>query len=251
MSSGFVTEADAVEARKRRQEEWEKVRTPDQPLERPEEPYDGRSLFERLKEQKMKKDMEFEEAHKLKNLIRGLDDDEVQFLELVDQNKIDAEKKQLQEERKELQEFRDRVATLQEETADKKLQSEIKTGKVPKAPVVASTTRPTQKSLLGVGIKRKNGEIASSSNFISSKIAKDSTTPNSDKTPSLPSIKTNNFDKGQLKCIAVLPGIGPYTESSDSEISSGSEDEPDNDSHTKYDLMGRKRQKKKGCQDDD
>lgn len=55
----------------------------------------------------------------LENLIRGLDDDEVQFLELVDQNKIDAEKKQLREERKELQEFRDRVATLQEETADK------------------------------------------------------------------------------------------------------------------------------------
>uniref|UniRef100_A0A0A1WIZ5 Protein FAM192A n=1 Tax=Zeugodacus cucurbitae TaxID=28588 RepID=A0A0A1WIZ5_ZEUCU len=119
MSSGFVTESEAAEARKRRQEEWEKVRTPDQPLERPEEPYDGRSLFERLKEQKMKKDLEYEEAHKLKNLIRGLDDDEVQFLELVDQNKIDAEKKQIQEERKELQDFRDRVATLQEETADK------------------------------------------------------------------------------------------------------------------------------------
>lgn len=48
-----------------------------------------------------------------------MDDDEVQFLELVDQNKIDAEKKQIQDERKELQEFRDRVATLQEETADK------------------------------------------------------------------------------------------------------------------------------------
>lgn len=32
MSSGFVTESEAVEARKRRQEEWEKVRTPDQPL---------------------------------------------------------------------------------------------------------------------------------------------------------------------------------------------------------------------------
>lgn len=33
--------------------------------ERPEEPYDGRSLFERLKEQRDKKDLEYEETHKL------------------------------------------------------------------------------------------------------------------------------------------------------------------------------------------
>nr|XP_014100677.1 PSME3-interacting protein [Bactrocera oleae]XP_014100678.1 PSME3-interacting protein [Bactrocera oleae] len=248
MSSGFVTESEAVEARKRRQEEWEKVRTPDQPLERPEEPYDGRSLFERLKEQKMKKDLEYEEAHKLKNLIRGLDDDEVQFLELVDQNKIDAEKKQIQDERKELQEFRDRVATLQEETADKKLQSEIKTGKLTKIPNTGTTARPSQKSLLGLGIKRKNGEIACSS---SAKIGKDCATTNATKLGTLSNINTDQFNKGQLKCVAILPGIGPYTESSDSEMSSGSEEEPDNDISAKYDLMGRKKQKKKNCQDDD
>lgn len=33
--------------------------------ELPEEPYDSRSLYERLKEQKDKKDLEFEETHKL------------------------------------------------------------------------------------------------------------------------------------------------------------------------------------------
>lgn len=32
MSSGFVTEQEIVEARQRRQEEWEKVRSADQPL---------------------------------------------------------------------------------------------------------------------------------------------------------------------------------------------------------------------------
>ncbi|XP_067633663.1 PSME3-interacting protein [Eurosta solidaginis] len=248
MSSGFVTEKEAEEERQRRQEEWEKVRTPDQPLERPEEPYDGRSLFDRLKEQKMKKDMEYEEAHKLKNLIRGLDDEEVQFLELIDQNKIDAEKKQLQEERKELQEFRDRVATLQEESADKKLQSEIKTSRVSKI----VTARPTQKSLLGVGIKRKvNGEPTTSSNSTDNKKYDGDIVVEDKQINLLPNIKTNQFDKGQLKCMAILPGIGPYAESSDSEMSSGSEDEPENDNHNKYDLVGRKRQKKKICQDDD
>lgn len=119
-----------------------------------------------------------------------------------------------------------------------------------KTSTVASTTRPTQKALLGVGIKRKNGETAGSSSSIGSKIAKDSTTGSAELTSLFPSITTNQFDKGQLKCIAILPGIGPYTESSDSEMSSGSEDEPDNDNHAKYDLMGCKRQKKKNCQDD-
>ena len=32
MSSGFISEAEITEQRKRRQEEWERVRTADQPL---------------------------------------------------------------------------------------------------------------------------------------------------------------------------------------------------------------------------
>jgi len=31
MSSGFVTEAEIAEARRKRQEDWDKVRHPDQP----------------------------------------------------------------------------------------------------------------------------------------------------------------------------------------------------------------------------
>lgn len=31
MSSGFISETEILEARRRRQEEWEKVRTEDQP----------------------------------------------------------------------------------------------------------------------------------------------------------------------------------------------------------------------------
>lgn len=105
-------------------------------LERPEE-YDSRSLYDRLKEQKMKKDLEYEETHKLskcvfvkvstffkykmlsENLIRGLDEDEVSFLELVDKNKMGIEKEKLLEEERELNDFRNRVTTLQEETENK------------------------------------------------------------------------------------------------------------------------------------
>jgi hypothetical protein len=42
MSSGFVTENEIEERRKLRQDEWERVRKPDEPKLVPEEPYDSR-----------------------------------------------------------------------------------------------------------------------------------------------------------------------------------------------------------------
>lgn len=65
MSSGFISETEIANQRQKRQEEWEKVRTAEQPVEAPEEDYDPRSLFDRLQEQKQKKEFEYEEAHKL------------------------------------------------------------------------------------------------------------------------------------------------------------------------------------------
>ena len=59
MSSGFVSEGDLEEARKKRQEEWEKVRQPDQPKDAPEEEYDHRSLFERLEANRKTKQVTF------------------------------------------------------------------------------------------------------------------------------------------------------------------------------------------------
>ncbi|XP_023285974.1 protein FAM192A-like [Seriola lalandi dorsalis] len=64
LSRKFVSESELDERRKKRQEEWEKVRKPDDPEEAPEEEYDPRSLFERLQEQKDKKQEEYEEQFK-------------------------------------------------------------------------------------------------------------------------------------------------------------------------------------------
>ncbi|XP_016947255.1 PSME3-interacting protein [Drosophila biarmipes] len=248
MSSGFVTEAEAAEQRQRRQEEWERVRQPEDPLERPEEPYDGRSLYERLKQNKDKKDMEYEEAHKLKNLIRGLDDDEVQFLELVDAHKMNAERQQMRDEELELKDFRNRVEKLQEESVDKKLQAELKTTAKSAG---AATGRSTQKSLLGQGIKRKNGELPTTSkvakiaeNEVVQQAATDEATKETAEKTTNTTLTTDKYNQGALKCIAVLPGIGSYTESSDSEASTD-EEEPDTCSRT--DLCGRKIPKKKQC----
>lgn len=102
----------------------------------PEEPYDGRSLYDRLKEQKDAKQEEFEESRKFKNMIRGLDDDgeswtisgqtgahnnlltDVDHLHEVDVRKVESERKQKEEELKELNDYRKRVSELQEINAD-------------------------------------------------------------------------------------------------------------------------------------
>uniref|UniRef100_A0A8D8YX64 Protein FAM192A n=1 Tax=Cacopsylla melanoneura TaxID=428564 RepID=A0A8D8YX64_9HEMI len=126
MSSGFISENEIANQRKIRQEEWEKVRTADQPEEAPEEQYDPRSLYDRLKEQKDKKEFEYEEAHKLKNMIKGLDDEEVEFLDLVDKSKYEEEKRKYLEESKELNEFRMKRACLEEEHLAQRIKNEIK-----------------------------------------------------------------------------------------------------------------------------
>lgn len=105
LSKKFVSETELDERRKKRQEEWEKVRKPDDPegktntprlystttiplhikrthphcvcfcfhsSEVPEEEYDPRSLFERLQEQKDKKQEEFEEQFKFSGSFLSL-----------------------------------------------------------------------------------------------------------------------------------------------------------------------------------
>lgn len=54
----------------------------------------------------------------MKNMIRGLDDDEVEYLSYVDQRKLTEERKKIEEEQQELRDFREKVATLQEQNID-------------------------------------------------------------------------------------------------------------------------------------
>ncbi|CAL1679050.1 unnamed protein product [Lasius platythorax] len=163
MSSGFISEAELAEQRRMRQEEWERVRTADQPLEAPDETYDPRSLYERLQEQKNKRDMEYEEAHKLKNMIKGLDDDEVEFLDLVDRTKIEEERKKNLEEEKEMRDFKAAVASLQEQKLNEKLKQELKNPPVSSKNVVCGSRSSQLKLPAGVVLKRsdkqKQGEV--------------------------------------------------------------------------------------------
>ncbi|XP_043935474.1 PSME3-interacting protein [Protopterus annectens] len=146
----FVTESELEERRKRRQEEWEKVRKPDDPEECPEEVYDPRSLYERLQEQKEKKQQEYEEQFKFKNMIRGLDKDETDFLDDVAKKQALLEEQRIKEEMEELKEYRSAQAIIAEETEVKK-----ETEKKPIWKTDDNKNRPSQAQLLAGAVKRK------------------------------------------------------------------------------------------------
>lgn len=64
------------------------------------------------------------------NMIKGLDDDEVEFLDLVDQKKLEAEQRKEIEEKQELLDFRKKVEQLKENSFDQRIQAVIRPPKV-------------------------------------------------------------------------------------------------------------------------
>ncbi|KAI1309401.1 hypothetical protein HDE_00143 [Halotydeus destructor] len=197
----FVSEKDIEERKQRRQEEWEKTRKPEDPLEAPEEEIEHRTLFDRLQEQKNKKQEEYEESHKLKNMIRGLDNDEVTFLEYVDKKKMEEDDERYREEQQALNEYKTALADLSSEEQEKKLTeykkslwSTANSSKSEKS----SSAKKSQASLLQNAVKRKAKPSESES-----------------KEPQAKKVNSLNL----VKVLGVLPGIGCYSDSEESEKS--------------------------------
>ncbi|VDO45619.1 unnamed protein product [Haemonchus placei] len=104
MSSGFVSSDELEEQRKKRQEEWEKVRKPDDPVEAPEPEVCNKSLYEQLRDNREAKQAEIDEAKKFKNMIRGIDEDESDFLARVSELKSEELRKARREEEEAIKE---------------------------------------------------------------------------------------------------------------------------------------------------
>ncbi|XP_026728042.1 PSME3-interacting protein [Trichoplusia ni] len=231
MSSGFISETEILEGRRRRQEEWEKVRTEDQPKEAPEEPYDTRPLYQRLEEQRMKKEAEYEEAHKLKNMIRGLDDDEVGFLDLVERSKAKAAQQISIEEQREMQEFRERVSNLAESEELTRLRAQL----APARTASAGSQAATQKNKLqGVVVrKRKASEMEGEK--------EKETSPSKSKNNGSPQIANGvNAEDKVMRCVGLLPGLGNYDTDSTSDTDDSSDHSHSDKCCATYDLLGRR-----------
>lgn len=163
-------------------------------------------------------------------MIKGLDDDEIEFLDLVDRTKLAADRRKTLEEEKELNDYRNRVATLQEKALQDKLQVTVA------RPKVTTNGKTSQtKLLMGAVVKKTAPQKRKSTDRDDEKSAvKQAKVCDSSESDCKKGVN------GELKCIGVLPGIGPYTDSS-SEDSSESEVEI---SPSKVDLIGRRIPKK-------
>lgn len=163
----------------------------------------------------MKKEAEFEEAHKLKNMIRGLDSDEVAFLQTVNRAKMDQEDQLMHEEEKAIAELKQASAMLTQEDGEKKAssgsQSVWKRVRSEKDQTTTATSKKTQQAqLLKQSVKRKGSEERCT-----------------DQTEAESSAKRGPGAKvGTMQCIGILPGIGAYghSDSSDSENSDSDSD---------------------------
>ncbi|XP_047452335.1 PSME3-interacting protein isoform X2 [Mugil cephalus] len=255
LSRKFVSEAELDEKRKKRQEEWEKVRKPEDPEEVPEEEYDPRSLFDRLKEQKDKKQEEFEEQLKFRNMVRGLDEDETSFLDEVSRQQSLVEKQRRDEEKLELLEYRSALV--------KQASTESRREPEKKAPPKHSgteqrTSHLSQAHLLAGAVKRRNSSQSSDSSK-KQKVEITTTTeatatagngaghteqeggsggggaPGAEDQQAVPGLTAKtpsaplSSGEGVLHlpsaavCVGVLPGLWVYSGSSDSDSSSDSE----------------------------
>lgn len=207
----FVSQDALDDKRKKRQEEWEKVRKPEDPEEVPEEAYDPRCLYDRLEEQKMKKQEEHDELFALKNQVKGLGEDEVEFLDFVSKRQEDLDKKRQKEDTEVLKEYRSAIAAETLEKADsQKKTSESKSSRL------AAQGKKSQQSLLMGAVKRKSTNSDDSKQTDESLEKKQKTSDSAHANPTSSAPKSN----GIARIIGILPGLGAYDDSSDEKDSS-------------------------------
>jgi len=223
----FVSESEVEERKRQRQEEWEKVRQPHQPVDAPpEEPVDNRSLYDRLQEQKNMKQEEFDKEHMLKNQVRGLDDDEAHFLETVSRRQEEIVREREEEEEEVIAEYRNSRAN--QVISDKTAAS----AKPFSSGLTDQKPKNTQQQLLSGAVRRKRTSSATdeTDNAKEAKLDKSEKESSDVKDSAVdPSqngarVETSN---GVARVVAVLPGIGVYTDSDESDSSSDSEIDTD------------------------
>ncbi|KAK5966652.1 mRNA capping enzyme large subunit [Trichostrongylus colubriformis] len=156
MSSGFVTSEELEEQRKKRQEEWERVRKPEDPVQAPEPEVCNKSLYEQLRDNKEAKQAEIDEAKKFKNMLRGIDEDESDFLARVNELKS-AELRKAKKEEEE---------AIREAALARSKQNLVEPLSVSQLKVLPKDDKPQkskQAALLSTAIKRKSDSASSDS----------------------------------------------------------------------------------------
>ncbi|KAJ9103836.1 hypothetical protein QFC21_002298 [Naganishia friedmannii] len=111
VSSRFVSQTEIDEAAQRKQEEWKAAYArlgQEPPPQETEGEYDPRSLYERLNVQKETKREQWDEKMRMANQFRGLESDELQFLDEVAQEEREKQRRVDRQDAEELALFKAR-----------------------------------------------------------------------------------------------------------------------------------------------
>ncbi|CAL2029283.1 unnamed protein product [Caenorhabditis brenneri] len=204
MTSGFVSTSELDQEKQSRQDAWEKVRKPTDAIQAPEPEYCNKTLFEQLKDNKDAKQLELDEAKKLKNMVRGIDEDESTFLSDLDTTKRVVKMQMKKEEQEVIKEMAvtQHLAANQSTAPRFILKPSTSTGILP--------PKSKQAAILSTAIKRKSTNSApeekKQDDPIPAKVSKPETA---------------------IKNIGALQSICAYDPSSDSDSDGTSDDEPD------------------------
>ncbi|CAK9785735.1 hypothetical protein CC85DRAFT_288786 [Cutaneotrichosporon oleaginosum] len=164
----FISQNAVDEAKERREEEWKAAYErigQEPPPEIKEEEHDGRTLYERLEEQKQLKQDWWDDRMKMKNQYRGLVGEEFEFLAEKEREKRDAERRIEEEVTTELQGYRE-ARSKRAADAVAATEPQAAPSSVPKPPSkkVAAPAKPAKKDLRslmkGVVVKKKAAKPA-------------------------------------------------------------------------------------------
>lgn len=149
-----------------RKREWEEARQREAKMPEYKKPenYDPRSLYERLQEQKEKKQEEFDEKMKFKNQIQYLDTDDVNFLEEKAREEEEKEATKWEEELEAVREYRQQVLRKEEAKAQAfnlDPTSGASAGKGTTSALAAAPGRRKEREALSALVKPKRADIAS------------------------------------------------------------------------------------------
>lgn len=205
MTSGFVSTTELDDEKQARQEAWEKARKPTDATLAPEPEYCNKTLFEQLKDNKDAKQLEVDEAKKLKNMVRGIDEDESTFLFDLDTTKRVVKMQMKKEEQDVIKE----MAVTQHLAANQSL--------LPRFILKPSTSaagvgppKSRQAALLSTAIKRKSTSAGpddkKQEEAVPSKVSK---------------------PEPVIKQIGALQALCDYAPSSDSDSDASSDNEPE------------------------
>ncbi|KAF8337894.1 N-terminal domain of NEFA-interacting nuclear protein NIP30-domain-containing protein [Cantharellus anzutake] len=170
VGSRFVSQTELDQARENREAQWKAAyaRLGQEPPAREDAEYDGRSLYEQIKQD------EWEAKNKLSNQFRALEEDEVLFLDAVREEQRAEERARQDKDSEEVQNFKAAVAAREKALTEPPIPSPIAASettvpanhpvskKEPPPKLKSSFGKKDQKALLKGIIKKKTANAKSS-----------------------------------------------------------------------------------------